>query len=215
MNNSAETAQWGVRHQLTTGNDMYKNKKPILTVIRMIAMFWICLSISACNGSSEPSPGRTETTQAPLQSGKKELAIVGYNYTAKHINSFDVGPVGGGNVHLSSETGGGGGIVCCFPFQRDVGPRTVDVEWTDSICKYNVATHSNGATTFTIHRELRKSSVEIATPVPRDLQYLEIHFYPDGTVQAAITATISPPRIVLSKSRGKPLPICINNSKPG
>ena len=158
---------------------------------------------------------RARTTQGPLQSVKRELAIVGYNYTAKHINSFDVGPVGGGNVHLSSETGGGGGIVCCFSFQRDVGSRTINVEWTDSICKYNVATHSNGTTTFTIQRELRKSSVKIATPVPRDLQYLEIHFYPDGTVRAAISETISPPRIVLSKSRGKPLPICRNNSKPG
>jgi len=190
-------------------------KKPISPMFKMIAMFWVLLALSACDGSYKPTPGRTETTQAPRQSIKSELAIVGYNYTAKHINSFDVGPVGGGNVHLSSETGGGGGIVCCFSFQPDVGPRTINVEWTDSICKYNVATHSNGATTFTVHRELRKSLVEIATPVPSDLQYLEIHFYPDGMVQAAITETISPPRIVLSKLRGKPLPICSNNSEPG
>ncbi len=186
-------------------------KKPILTVFRMIAMLWIFLALSACNGSSEPNPGRTETTQGP----KMELAIVGYNYTAKYIDSFDVGPVGGGNIHLSSETGGGGGIVCCFVFHRDVGQRTVNVKWPESICKYNVRTFSNGATSSDFHDNLRNISVEIATPISDHPQFLEIHFYPDGTVQAAITEAISAPRIVLSKSRGKPMPICPNNSKPG
>ncbi len=212
MNNGAATAQWGVRLQLTTGNDMYK--KPILMVFRMIAMFWIFLALSACNGPSKPAPGRTETTQGPLQLVQSELAIVGYNYTSKYIDSFDVGPAGGGNIYLSSETSGGGGITCCFTFYRDVGPRTVKVEWTDDLCKYNVKTHSNGETSFDFHRELRSNSVEIATPAPPDPKFLEIHFYPDGKVQAALTESISKPRIVLSRSRGKPLPICPNNSKP-
>ena len=190
-------------------------KKPILPMFKMIAMFWVLLALSACDDSYKPPSGRAETTQAPRQSIKSELAIKSYNYTAKYIDSFNVGPVGGGNVHLSSETGGGGGIVCCFTFQRDVGPKTVKVEWIDDLCKYNVKALDNGKTNFDIHSALRSSSVEIATLIPADPQYLEIHFYPDGTVQAAITETISPPRIVLSKSRRKPMPICPNNSKPG
>ena len=199
------------------------SRTPDFRVIVLLFFLLTLIVVAGCEGGKDrPAAIAMNAKESPkvlvataLQSVRRELAIVGYNYTAKSINSFDVGPVGGGNIHLSSETGGGGGIVCCFSFQREVGPRPINVEWTDSICKYNVATHGNGATTFTVHRELRKSLVEIATPVPSDFQYLEIHFYPNGTVQAAITEAISPPRIVPSKSRGNPLPICPNNSKPG
>lgn len=211
-NNQEATAQWECSSSANNRSDMLK--KPILTVVRVIAMFWIFLALSACNRPSKPIPERAETTQRLPQPVKRELAIKSYNYTAKYIDSFNVGPVDGGNVHLSSETGGGGGIVCCFSFQRDVGPKTVKVEWTDDLCKYNVRALSNGETDFAIHSEVRTRSVEIATPIPNDPQYLEVHFYPDGTVQAAITEAISPPRILLSKSRRKPMPICPNNNKP-
>ena len=190
------------------------NKNLILTMYRVVVGFWLLLALCSCDGRFRAPPG-TDAARDSLQSVQRELAIVGYNYTAKYIDSFDVGPAGGGNIHLSSETGGGGGIVCCFSFYGDVGPKTIKVEWTDDLCKYNVKTHSNGETSADFHTKLRSSSVEIATPVPRDPHYLEIHFYPDGTVQAAITETISRPRIVLSQSRRKPMPTCPNNSKPG
>ena len=193
-------------------NDM--NKNLILTMFRVVVGFWLLLTLSACDGRFR-APSGTDTARESLQSVQRELAIVGYNYTAKYIDSFDVGPVGGGNIHLSSETGGGGGIVCCYVFHRDVGPRTVNVKWPESICRYNVRTFSNGATSSEFHDNLRNISVEIATPIPDHPQFLEIHFYPDGTVQAAITEALSPPRIILSKSRGKPTPICPNNIKPG
>ena len=197
----------------TTGNQM--NKNHILTMFRVVAGFWLFFALSACDGRFRQSPGGADATGESLQSVQSELAIVGYNYTAKYIDSFDVGPVGGGNIHLSSETGGGGGIVCCFSYYRDIGPKTAKVEWTDDLCKYNVKTHSNGETSADFHTKLRSSSVEIETPVPPNPQFLEIHFYPDGTVQAALTETISRPRILLSKSRAQPMPICPNNSKPG
>lgn len=187
----------------------------MLTMVRVVVAFWLLFALSACDVAYKPPPVRTDVAREALQSTQIELAIKSYNYTAKYIDSFNVGPVGGGNVHLSSETGGGGGIVCCFSFQRDAGPKTVKVEWMDDLCKYNVKALSNGETNFDIHSELRSSSVEVATLIPVDPQYLEIHFYPDGTVQAAITEAISPPRIILSKSRRKPMPICPNNSKPG
>lgn len=203
----------GVLPSAYNRTDMYK--KPILTVFRTVAMFWLLLVLSACDGASKPIPGGTDASRGTPQSVRSELAIVGYNYTEKYIDSFDVGPVGGGNIHLSSETGGGGGIVCRYVFHRDVGLRAINVKWQESICKYNVRTFSNGAMSSDFHDKLRKISVEIATPVPDHPQFLEIHFYPDGTVQAAITEALSAPRIILSKSRGKPMPICPNNIKPG
>ncbi len=47
-------------------------------------------------------------------------------------------------------------------------------------------------------------------------QYLEVHFYPDGHVEAAVTEHESPPRLILNKDRedNSPYPRCPNGKQP-
>ncbi len=112
------------------------------------------------------------------------LDIVGYNYTDKYIESFNVNGYGGGHIFLSSPTSGGGGPYCCFYYVEGVSfPREVTVEWANSA--------SDGP--------WKKAKTLIPQPKIAYPKRLEIHIYPDGHVEGEMTEGYSEPRLKLTK----------------
>ena len=125
------------------------------------------------------------------------LAIVGYNYTDRAIADFSVNGAGGGSLELSMPTGGGGGIVCCVALSRHTKtPFWVDVEYRkDALESYPPRKVVEPAGAYI------KTKVQITGEIPSDPAYLEIHFYPDGHIEGAISGKDgpSPPRLKLER----------------
>ncbi len=118
-----------------------------------------------------------------IPKGTKGLTIAGYNYTDTYIDNFSVNGAGGGNLEVSDLGGGGGGGTCCAPIPQDVElPITVEIVWTRDF----------GMPTC-------KQTVLLDGPIPIELNVFEVHFYPDGKVDVAITDYPSPPRMKMDR----------------
>lgn len=128
------------------------------------------------------------------------LAVDGYNYTNRIIVSFTVtdengNGAGGGDIALSTPTAGGGKSTCCVMLESTVSrPVRLRINWTiDRI---------DDQTGCRIVPETSKEAwIYIAPPFPKNPNNLEVHFYPDGHVEAAVTHWSSPPRISLPEGR--------------
>lgn len=128
------------------------------------------------------------------------LAIEGYNYTNRYIASFTVTDENGnkswgGDVSLSTPTAGGGGGTCCVMLDPNAKQTVrLRIDWTIG----RIA----DSTGHTIASEQRRETwVEVGPPFPADPQNFEVHFYPDGHVEAAVTRWSSAPRIKLPEGR--------------
>ncbi|WP_140631236.1 DUF3304 domain-containing protein [Methylibium rhizosphaerae] len=136
------------------------------------------LAAAAC------SPPSQEPAATP-QARSFHLTLHGYNYTDTEIGSFEVDGQGGGNVAVSTPTGGGGKSTCCITLHTPlVHPRPVTIKWSrdsDTWCEQEVL---------------------IRPPVPARPEYFEVHFYRDGHVEVAITEDGSPPRLKLDRVHG-------------
>ncbi len=148
--------------------------------------------------SAETSKASATETKAP--SGKRKsylLSIVGYNYTDDVITYFDVNGTGGGNMSLSTPTSRGQRSTCCVKWTEGSRlPVKVKVKWTASYCRLadtDMAGHPSEST----EPFLKVADVEFNGPVPAEPQNFEVHFYPDGHVETAITDTNSPARLKL------------------
>jgi len=123
------------------------------------------------------------TPRNRLPANMSGLTIVGYNYTDTYIGSFTVNGAGGGNIEVSSKTSGGGGGVCCAAIPAGAAlPITIDIAWK-----------RDGRVPW-----CRQSAV-LDGPVPADPQYLEVHFFPDGSIMAALSDYPAPPRMQLER----------------
>ena len=144
------------------------------------------------------------------------LAIAGYNYTSRSINDFTVDGASGGNLHVSSPNSGGGGTVCCAPHVAGAGPRKVKIRWAADACTYNNRKDKEGQLLYGIHYFYKEASVDIAPDVPQNPTTLEVHFYEDGHVEAAMTTTPSPPRLRLDEKRAnkEPYKQCPEDRRP-
>ncbi|MGG1944547.1 DUF3304 domain-containing protein [Trinickia sp. NRRL B-1857] len=128
------------------------------------------------------------------------LAIEGYNYTNRYISSFTVTDESGngswgGDVKLSTPTAGGGGSTCCVLLQPNTTRAVrLRIDWTIG--------RIDDASGHTVAPEIHKvASVSVEPPFPDDPKNLEVHFYPDGHVEAAVTQWSSEPRIKLPEDR--------------
>ena len=106
----------------------------------------------------------------------------GYNYTDGYIDSFSVNGAGGGNLAVSTPTSPGGGHTCCTRL-RSGKPKgdLFTIKWTrdrETWCELEVP---------------------LQDPVPVGAKYLEVHFYPDGSVQIYPSVEASPPRLKLER----------------
>ena len=143
--------------------------------------------------------------EASASEGKHyALTIYGYNYTDRYIDEFSVDRQGGGNVFLSTPMDGGGKGVCCMGWSEGTPlPQTVRVRWAASACMKTV-TNSHGEKREVPVNTFKEADVVLNAPVPKNPHYFEVHFYPDGHLEAAITAMASEPRLKLDPGRAAP-----------
>lgn len=186
-----------------------------LTAVRL----WICFAsiailsaLSACGEAGAMQSHASESSRL----GPLSLAVVGYNYTDRYIDTFTVNGQGGGNLYVSSETSGGGGTVCCVMFYPGTNHGMVRIRWQHGACYYREYSTSSTDVYETLHSFFREERIAVPRQVPAGAKNMEIHFYPDGTIQIALTATESAPRFKLSKSRedNSRYPWCPNEQKP-
>lgn len=125
------------------------------------------------------------------------LGIVGYNYTDRYIDSFEVGGQGGGNVFLSDRESGGGSTSCCIGYNPNTPlPVKMKVRWTW------------GAVEDEQHKVIKpqetvETTAELRGPVPDEPHVLEVHFMPDRTVQLRITYDQSPPMLLIDRKKAR------------
>lgn len=151
-----------------------------------------------CNRSVGAST--KDSTTAFNDNGKSyDLAILGYNYTSRYIATFSVNGNGGGNIMVSSPTSGGSGSSCCISYTH--GENMVSIRWGADACVFNVrndVTKEEGDEIHIFYKNVTVPVTESYSAVPR---FMEVHFYPDGKVEAAVTDRRSSPRLSLSESR--------------
>jgi hypothetical protein len=183
-----------------------------LSASRYLAMAALTI-LCACGQAATPQkPASVE----PALEEPTSLALEGYNYTNRYIDSFTVDGQGGGNIHLSSPTSGGGGTVCCVPYWLGTKTNVVAVRWQSGACYY----HKRSSTSYEVYERLHSFYTERKVTVlennKQPAKYMEVHFYADGSVQAAVTASASPPRMQLSEERkdSSKYPRCPNDEKP-
>ena len=157
---------------------------------------------------------------ASLEGENKEYAtldLMGYNYTDRHIRSYDVEDQGGGDVRLSSLTSSGGGVVCCVRLATGKsGPMIVRVRWQVDGCTYLMRSEFTGSTQRIYYYFFKEAYVEVRRPKGIKPRHLESHFYPDGSVVVQLTDKLSPPLLSMNESRPdkSKFPKCKNDKKP-
>jgi hypothetical protein len=114
----------------------------------------------------------------------KRYSVVayGYNYTDLYIDSFEVDGAGGGNLEVSIPTAGGGKHTCCATLVSGLPEGTPFViKWTRD------------------RKRWCEQTVRLTRPIPREPKYLEVHFYPDGSIQVEASERASAPRLKLER----------------
>lgn len=131
------------------------------------------------------------------------LAIVGYNYTDRYIDSFFVNGQGGGNLGVSWPGSSGQSATCCVNW-RDGStlPKRITVLWVAAYCMQVL--HGKEGETQTMRQPLWKTAdVYLNGPVPATPRKLEVHFYRDDRIELAITDGDSPARVNLPATENR------------
>ncbi len=166
----------------------------------VVACMCSAVSLSACG-----VPPQSASQPQALQAQAQGLLIQGYNYTDTYIDSFTVNGAGGGNIFVSGPTTGGGESACCYSF-NPASKAQVTIRWSANYCMYS--TSNKYGETYQWRKSLyREVQVPVAGPTGCEPAALEVHFYPDGHVEAAVTPGYSPPRLKL--------PITADEQRPG
>ena len=186
--------------------------RPIASTVLSLMM---AMAVTGCD-ARETSPKMPATSEFAAPSKPVGLTIYGYNYTNRYIDQFHVNGNAGSNLGVSTPTAGGSKSVCCFTYTPGTpAPKTVKVKWQHGACEYTITT-SSGYTTSRAHPFFKTLEVPVNPKIPANPGYFEVHFYPDGHVEAAITVHSSPPRLILSEDREdrSDYPRCPNDQKP-
>ena len=110
------------------------------------------------------------------------LTIYGYNYSDSGISTFEVNGQGGGNLGVSTPSAGGAKHVCCTSVYSPLpAPQAVTIKWTRDM------------------KTWCQQVVMLKPPLPAKPEYFEVHFYPDGHIEVAVTEEASRPRLVLER----------------
>jgi Protein of unknown function (DUF3304) len=187
--------------------------RTVHTLCALLAALVVMCGLSACAQAQAPqtqprnqSDDRREAA-APAASAEpvesrlaveaRSLLIQGYNYTDDYIDSFTVDGQGGGNLYVSGPSSGGGGSVCCASFIRGTPmPVKLKVRWSASYCMVYETNVFGRTSSYRkgLWKEAEALLVDLSQGKPRAL---EVHIFPDGHVEAAITPGYSRPRLVL------------------
>lgn len=181
-----------------------------------VALIFFIHSLGACSQSLSSESPKGVSEPIPASGTKVALTLVGYNYTNRSIGIFSVNGAGGGNLRVSTPTSGGGGSACCVTYVVGINPLRVFVRWQSDACTYNNEIYSNGERGYEIYRYFKEAEIDVNPSIPARPAYLEVHFYPDGHLEAAITAEDSAPRLKLNKAREDKTPYrkCPNDERP-
>lgn len=184
-----------------------------------ISLALVMMTSPACHGQ----PAKPVTTDAPADSApvkaplgtRINLALTGYNYTNRYIDQFDVDGQGGGNIAVSGPDTAGNGSSCCVSYRSGAGPWKAKIRWQTGACTYNERV-SRGEIFHDIHLVFKEVDVLVDPNIPDFPRYFEVHIYPDGHAEAAITEHESRARLALSKDRedNTHYSRCPNDKKP-
>lgn len=183
--------------------------KVVLLLILMLPSFVACKDQSAATE-------KNETTSLPNKGAYVGLTLSGFNYTDHYIDQFSADGQAGGNLFVSSPDSGGGGSVCCVSYIVGQSAWKAKIRWQSGACTYNNFTDTNGKHLFEIYSYFKEVEVQVDSNIPKNPQYFEVHFFPDGHVEAAITEHSSRPRLSLSEKRedNSPYKPCANDKRP-
>lgn len=146
------------------------------------------------------------------------LGLVGYNYTDRYISEYSVEGASGGYVRLSSDTGGGSGTTCCIKIRRGHRERmTVKVRWQVDGCTYMIKNDRTGQADKARYLYYKEAEVEVLRRDSGNPEYIETHFYPDGSVKVQLTEDMSYPVLLLDRKRTdkSSFPRCRDDKNPG
>ena len=194
----------------------YSVGRSCISTILMI--IWL-LPMSACHAQTEPINPLTEKVENDPPIGTRvQLTLVGYNYTNKYIDSFSVNGQGGGNLFVSGGVNGGGKSACCVGYSTGAKKKIVEVRWQIGACTFNEKPGLDmfGRKNHQTYIFYRQVNVPVLITEPVHPRYFEVHFYPDGHIEAAITQHESPSRLLLNEDREdrSHYPKCPNDKKP-
>jgi hypothetical protein len=186
------------------------------SALRRILLCLILLAFqsrTACNAREGSS---TTREGIKLAGSWISLTLIGYNYTNRYIDDFSVNGNGGGNLFVSNPRGGGGGSVCCVNYITNIKDWKVTVQWHFDACTYNNRKNEYAEPRYEIHRYFKEVEVQVNQNITAKPKYLEVHFYPDGHVEVALTENSSPPRLRLGSERedNSPYRQCPNDKRP-
>ena len=188
-----------------------KNFAPVCMGMR-ICIFMILISMFLLGDAKAEKSAREKLKEEYFL-----LGLVGYNYTDRHISSYTVNGAGGLDVIMSSPTGGGSGITCCVKLKKKsvIHPR-VKVRWQYDGCLYFMKNDRTGATDWVRHYYYKEAEVDLQRADSGVPEYIETHFYPNGTVQVRSTDDFSDPDLKLDPRRADKsfFSKCKNNEKP-
>lgn len=182
----------------------------------VILSLCLCMALSACDAQLPIVAAESAAATVASHSNKpRGLTLSGYNYTDRYIDQFSVNGQGGGNLFVSTPTSGGTNVCCISYTPGRPAPKAVTVRWQSGACKYK-ATNMYGETSTWTHGSFKEMEVPVSPIVPTNPRYFEVHFYPDGHIEAAITAEQSHGRLHLSEDREdrSEYPRCPNDHKP-
>jgi len=154
---------------------------------------------------------------ASKPSGKRfDLTIAGFNYTNRYIDEYRVNGQWGGNLNVSGPGSAGGGSACCIAYFDTGGKKTVKVRWQSGACFYTTKSTISSDTYQNLHSFFTEVEVQLDTSKARKPNYLEVHFYSDGTVKAVVTDATSGPAVIVDPSREdrSEFPRCPDDKKP-
>ena len=172
---------------------------------RWLALMLLFTALAACQPAR--SGGKAATTPAPA-SEPHTLTILGYNYTNRYIDQFSVNGAGGGNMSVSTPTSSGGGGTCCAAWIDGTPlPVTMHVRWVADTC-VEFLINKYGERRATARNTYKEQDVVFKGPVSADPNNLEVHFYPDGHIEIAITKMPSEPRLKLDPEREVKADLC-------
>jgi len=171
------------------------------TAIEALAVL-ACAAMTLTGCAQAGAPIETPPTER-LSVDADSLLIQGYNYTNDYINSFTVDGQGGGNLYVSGPTSGGGGSVCCVSYPRGTPlPIKLKIRWVGAYCMWREKNPYPFGQPYhdkrmDLWQEAEALAVDLSEGKPRAL---EVHIFPDGHAEAAITRGYSPPKLHLDRT---------------
>ena len=177
---------------------------------RKVAAIAACITGALLLGCAQAEAPQASSPAVKLGE-PQSLLIQGYNYTDDVIDSFTVNGQGGGRLYVSGPSSGGGGSVCCVSYRLGTPlPIKLKVRWMGGYCLEFETSKYGRKNVYRkgLWREAEALAVDMSDGKPKAL---EVHIFPDGHVEAAITQGYSDPRMIFSRTDSYERPGVVQN----